>query len=845
MQMICDLSSHQQQEVAAVVFKGTLQKKTKKIHPMGVALQSGKGSQESSDTIFGAEANSKTGIEAVLGGIKKSISMIKDFTDHLQNQKPPVRDRGKFLPDMTNSEQKLLKSISCFVSDHAATQKSQNKCMRAAISSSIGDTASIVECYCCNHKSANLQLQFLEWEQKKIGDFVPSDSSRKGGNSGNSFLWQLFKQVGHLREAYVRGTGVLDMPAWMRKYHPTIEPMTLKRQDTSRHAVCFENAIMVYYMWDVLYLYLQATITPEKRSGFGLEATLLNFLENKHMKAAMRWRGIIFVKVVLELRIAFNHNKLKNKVLDVKREVQDLDAERQRGVEGKSTIHRDMHSSIFRDPRLKKHVAKYVDGAYAAIHSLFVEDETDDLLDELVQGGWKSLCGTEATKKRYNNFWGDYLDGGRFDNPSPQVKVALADVLPHTDEAEGTFGTFKFTSSSRINTSLLTILAITNWSINQTTDDLRRMPRSLRLELVKLSYSTVKKDFAQFKTEVQQMADLKRKLKDKAKEELRNKEFKQSVQAIKFLIQHEEKIFKPMPGCREIFSKQFKDTVELQADSEDGDEAEKKKANEKKMRVYIHLHIDFLGHTAGVRIAKTRNKNDRPLEELANEIASHLEAYLKDPKPLLLKPPDSLFKPDWATKQSKQIHSQLVAAHQARLEKAGKQAKEEAKEEEKELRLEAEAEALKQAAAVATALAKEEEKKAKGDKKKQEALAKKEKLLRKKALEAEKKSNEVKKKKEAKKKEEEGRLEWLGCTSETCLKWRIVSHRVYKELKSSRDFQCDWTDGGACQQPCDACQQVGKWCGSCIFKKSRKRHATEEGEDPNKTTPSLKQGKLN
>jgi hypothetical protein len=756
--------------------------KRMKYVPGGVGPQAGK--------------SAKNTVDSLMGRVEQSVSYAADFIDCLK--KEGVIGEGydaAWLKEALDAEpadvasqvQDFLSEIITIGQDHANTAKKTGKLIEDMVKTSGGRA---VLHFCWNHKRLNFFVLILLGEAKWMAAHFPKPKDtvewREGSNSVTTFMFSTFKMFSHLTDAYVFGKGCQDFILWLsdpdNEFH--ILHIGFLRMTSSRNDVYFENAPRLLYLWDAMYLFLQQTGPSDDAGASGLRSQLISALESVKMKAMIRARGIWFFQVAEYLRIYTNHKDVDSRVLDMNQCAVALEKLRTSNpAENEAPLFNASHKVFPPHPIVDSLHSKFVAKNNLLFNVTFESDsETDELTQQILSTEIRSI-----DTKRFASFFKPHLPGGEFNPPSKDVRERLKDTKPHTDENEGVFGTLKLQRHGKINTSLMTDLAVTNWRLNGVTDRLRDdFPPEIALSLVDMSTKNVQNDATEFKRAWQEEQKEQQKYRDMLMKADQEKELQKMVKASKLLLQH----------------KVCNTEATIMVQQED--------VSDNAHRALLTLQLQLL-KASGVQNkdipALSANGKKRSLATLKTEVWAVLQKFHK--KELKLVPfnlpsvPTLPFRQDTTLKKQQSYLRSRTSVRATNVATAEQMAREQvaadAKKDEEE-----EVASARKAARDAARLEKKNE--SESNKKK----AKQVRLLAKASRDAEK-AKQLR------------RPHWVGC--DKCDKWRIVSLAVRRQyIADEVVFQCDMYPGWCCEDECHACERdQGGVCPDCREKQNKKQ----------------------
>lgn len=651
---------------------------------------------------------------------------------------------------------------------------------------------------------------------------------RRDGNQVSLLLYQCFKMFGNLTDSYVFGHGkkFLDWIKDKKEYKSVYRSML--RHIGSRNDILFENAIVVFSLWDAYNEYINQLPGSEHN---GLVKAVKQGLNSKIYKAAVRVRAMAFFHLFSGDRIGTNDSELGLFFLDKNPVAEMFDFQIDLGKNGGSELHlkesqyfdKTIPQDALKQKVLLDKIAHYREARKAAFDIVFDLSNLQvgelDMILGLIKALFLGMA--HGDKKRFRNFYGGSLPGGKFYNPSDELKEQLATSPTSNDLLESLFGLYDRLCRLKLNASDLSVNGCLLWIVNKVAEELKKLKPSSRAALIQLCVKNRAADAAAFakRTELYRLGRLASE-KEKGVE-MRKTEHSRLIRYLQAVV-----------------------AVDLLGSSGEL-EAKMKDLNDKQITDLMKTQVRLLkarGLPSTDAPKFTRFKQKVPTGVIAGNLGVILDAVAK--KTLSLKEAYA-WRNDWrfvahgeptalaALELKDEQSTRVKMLAEARLLLIWAQKQEKIKKAEKIREAEEKtAEKIREAEEKRAAKTKEaEQKKAEKTKQAEEKKAEKEREAKKKedakrkeveekkAAAEEKKmekqfEKEIKNQRAAEKKkiEKEWRskskeqLSWMVCSDEACAKWRVVDSGTFTDYKVHGDvFDCENVCVEGCRTRCDAC----------------------------------------
>jgi hypothetical protein len=439
-------------------------------------------------------------------------------------------DDEPMLPARTAAE-----VIASTQSDHAAAQKAQSRALRSDLAERklerdgvdlVGKSAKetqrllaaaetameVVEGFCYNHKRANMASAYEKAEDKVLTAQLGRVQEFKG-NVVNALLHALGKAFGHTSESYAHGVGVVKYRAYLAT-QAGAKWRGLLRHVGSRNDVQHENAAIA---WEQLQWYLRFLL--QKVGPNQLFQKLTQALATSQISTALLSRTLLWFHLHQPLRAATNSKRLAHSFADMEPFAVETRAALRRIAAEPSVLFDPEFRAFSNGDKLYEEVAAY----RAKFDQLFAKACTEaasapPLLLELLKSGAPSM------DSKWSEFAADQLPGGRYSNPSVELRAKLAQLPTTNDAAERAFAIYDRSMAAIQNASQLTLAGQVAWMMQDTSGYVSLMEQSKRSDLIDVlgdfAASLLEADIAEWKErEAQQRAEQQRIEAEKAEKE--------------------------------------------------------------------------------------------------------------------------------------------------------------------------------------------------------------------------------------------------------------------------------------------------------------------------------------
>ena len=269
-----------------------------------------------------------------------------------------------------------------------------------------------------------------------------------------------------------------------KAYYESAQKVTLERQIGSRYYVTSRNAGRIHFLCRAMIAFLHERQLVKSLNR--LESTCLLKLRDPIIIATLKLEGLMFDKVYADLMTLVKSTELNKSSLDMIIHYEELLAHLESlSVNPESIL--DPEVSIFKSEKsLYSDASKLnhrLTKVYAPVREkLYESHESDEsILFPLV------LAVGTAMHSKLESYMKDYLPGGKYYDPDPDVKAVLSKLQPHNDRTESVFGANDWLCRLLPNMAQSTRSTMLEFSYNKTMDWLKLQGEEREQALVSLA----------------------------------------------------------------------------------------------------------------------------------------------------------------------------------------------------------------------------------------------------------------------------------------------------------------------------------------------------------------------
>ena len=511
--------------------------------------------------------------------------------------------------------------FSSMTSDSTSAQKRCTKLMRKyqdldrkKFGQAEPEAIDIVEKFCAMHLGCNLRKAFLD------GTNNLSSGGTREYHSVDVFVHEFCKLFGHYGvPEYAYGATKfpdflnimsvdLSLTDEVTSYYKSCINVVLDRQIRSRYFVTAANASKIVYLRDAAVEFLKYT---GRESGNKLEKDVGHKLQDCNELAALKADALMFFHVYADLVILAKSTKLKKSALDMNTHYLELQVFLQE-LQKHPEIVMDQRCRVFKSEEKlygdDKNVNHRCHMNSKCIHNqLFICNEWDEtLLYPIIANG------AAAMESKLSSYAQNYLPGGIYWDPEPEIKGILAELNPSNDLCESILGLNDYLNTIIPNMHQVTRSNLIQLKKNKTIQWLQQLPQSQQNEIINLAAVNRRETLASRREDDAKVCRQRRDNMIQAHSRLQALRYKEQTEKHTLLQEHlitsSEELYQSLATIDEEFSTASK----------------RKMKKFSLLKVQIKMRKKLLKQN--IKIIFTHSGKHRPLNDIVQELASFIDS---------------------------------------------------------------------------------------------------------------------------------------------------------------------------------------------------------------------------
>ena len=508
--------------------------------------------------------------------------------------------------------------FSSMTSDSASAQKRCTKLMREYQDSDrekfgqAGPEAiDVVENFCAMHLGCNLRKAFIsETNVVCTGEF-------REYHSVDVFVHEFCKLFGRygVPEYAYGATKFLDflnimseetsLTAEIASYYKSCANVVLDRQIGSRYFVTAANAGKILYLKEAAVEFLKYT---GRENGNKLEKDVAMKLQDCNELVALKADALMFFHVYADLVTLAKSTELEKSAFDMNTHYFELQLFLQELEKNPEIIMNQHHQVYTSEERLygDEKVNHRCHVKSKCIHNhLFVCDEWDQtLLYPIIANG------AAAMKSKLCSYAQNHLPGGIYWDPEHKVKRVLAELNPSNDLCESILGLNDYLNNAIPNMHQITRSNLVQLKKNETIKWLQKLPESQQGKIIDLATASRREACVSRKEDDAMVLKLRRDNMIQAHNRLQALKNKERTEKHKLLKEH------LITSSEELYQAMANIDAEISATTK------RKTKKLSLLKVQVKIRKKLLKQN--IRIVFTHSGKQRPLNEIAQELASFI-----------------------------------------------------------------------------------------------------------------------------------------------------------------------------------------------------------------------------